>query len=218
LAAYGLYVDRLGAWDLHDLELILAAISDLMEKAGWDIQDFRNAMGINGGPNAAYPNGIKLVRETEAIYKGKVEDWDGLFTGQTQYNGDIMHMVKSGSLTFYDQTFKDDLRAKVAIVHELAHAWDFAADNYLSNTMSSRTGAKMEGETYQWGSESPASLYGRSDQYEDWAEAVAATVYPQWGEFKDEAGNARMRSDSTRARYVRDQMTLFSSCGITRRC
>jgi hypothetical protein len=103
---------------------------------------------------------------------------------------------------------------KAMIVHELAHAWDHASYErgahypimelfYEYRSLSQR----ME-EATQGGKGQRASEYANASREEDWAEAVAAMVYPNARNYRTYDRETRIYTpniDQTRACFVRAQ-------------
>lgn len=164
LSNYGISLDNLFDWISSDLGLIIQAVSDLRNAAGWSFSDFRAAMG----------GGVNLLRASTSF----------LGYAAVQNNGQI---------TFYDSAFAspagtaDSLRI---IVHEFAHRWDEASGSKLTHNMVSATGGRHRRciDAFGW-----CDVYVRGDigatprdfdqkyyddPYEDFAESVAITVYP----------------------------------------
>lgn len=87
------------------------------------------------------------------------------------------------------------------LVHEQAHAMDVASDRRLSNRMMAATGSRYENGTYV-PQGSLSSSYSRHNSGEDFAETVAAAVYPGYSEYYN-ASTGKSHMGTSRANYIR---------------
>jgi RHS repeat-associated protein len=211
LRKYGLNVANSNEWTLRELALILESINDLMHKAGWSISDFRHAMGITNDYQ------IDLVRQNA---DPKDPESPGEF--------------KPGQLLIYDASsgFTNDAFKRL-VVHELAHAWDYAAGHStigltggyaLAQAMAADVGAYDTQDclplfgcgvaVHHQGPEMAASPYGSGEMDEDWAEAVTAVVYGDVHQDNPipgiDPGVPRLPHDSKRAAFV--NRMFFAYC------
>lgn len=162
----------------------------------WDVDRFKAAMGLSSG------SVIDIARErSSGEYLVVTDDyWD-----------------RPTKITFYNGTFSNPDGATWVVVHELAHVWDAAQNGSISSGLQERTGStgfvrrKNDG-TCAWGplcytaKGTTASGYGGADAREDWAESVAATVYPTNGRYMIDGVNRwDATNDYTRREYVREQ-------------
>lgn len=111
--------------------------------------------------------------------------------------------------------------AQMTAVHEFAHVMDFASripsnDGVLSNNMAAATGSYigctsyldciLNGGSHYIAGGTPASDYGRQNRYEDFAEAVTATVFPDDPRYTQDG---KLRMDVTRQRYVQQMFSDY---------
>jgi hypothetical protein len=150
-----------------------------MNVANWSAEDFRNTMGT-----------IYLVRE----HKCECDTADSTAYGGTGQLEDGSHVIVMFDAAFTQTGRKE---ARRTFVHELAHVWDSRQGGALSRGMEKETGGKTSGGVYTPGGK-PASSYARNSREEDWAEAVAASVYPYYARY-------RGGMDNIRRDYVQDK-------------
>ncbi len=136
-----------GLWHLDELRTVLQAIQDFSQVAG-GIEPTRRAIG-----------GAMFVRVREGI---------------TAHHG-------FGYITLADYTFSQNgerasLGPRIAIVHELAHYWDWKSGN-LSTKLLNQCGHLSRGLPQR---EIAPTMYGRTALAENWAESVAGYVYPEY--------------------------------------
>jgi RHS repeat-associated protein len=192
LEALGLTVVELWDWQSQHLEWILEAINDLMSAGQWSVATFKANMGIATGGTIDLIRGGKHPKNWFAAVNDK----------------DLLHANQS--ITFYDDLFdqgKD--KVKFYAVHEFAHIWDNAQGRSLSADLQDYTGSTGFRRNWPIGScnfgtacytpkGNTVTGYGRADAMEDWAETVAASVYPR-SRFVAHLDPARMR-------YAREQI------------
>jgi len=135
-----------GLWTLSQLETVLGAVEDFARVAG-SVEATRQAIG-----------GAKFER----IGRGQTAHWG------------------FGRITLADHTFNQKkLRAvlgpRIAVVHELAHYWDWKTNNPWQK-ITSPSGDLARGLPTEDG----PTAYGRSKLCEQWAESVAGYVYPEY--------------------------------------
>ena len=142
------------------------SIRDLKAAAGWDTGSYVSTMSGNG----TYT--LQLKRAASYI-------WD------SNRPADVAQRGNSITMTVYDALFRDtkDMQ-RFNMVHEQAHVWDAATGGALSGNMMKATGS---GYTW-WGQYQPkgatSSTYLTTHR-EDWADTVAAAVYPGKGRSVD---------------------------------
>lgn len=163
-------------WDLvnklWELQAILKGLHLLMVKAGWNYTDFQYAMGISQGVNVVIQRG----------------GGNGNTFAETSYDSGFLGLgQRRATITFYDIAFKQSgdygdavTTAGANAVHEFAHAWDFAHDGRETSALVRMTGGGYD--PWPLGAYRPGgtttSGYGATSAREDWAETVAAAVYP----------------------------------------
>jgi hypothetical protein len=194
-------------WELDELWLIIEALNDLLHAAGWSIEDFRSALGING------TSGIRLTKNT-AKYRdawgGDARTFDPCAAPGASCLTSILDVdfdTISGSYAKGSNAYHQ--MVKFVFVHELAHVWEQRTGNRggpratdmqnAAEDLEMKTGKKQHPAGNPAHPEGKLMNDGSSNPHEDWADAVAATVYPNvpW-----------VRSDwlsSDRAGYVRSQ-------------
>lgn len=184
-----------GNWATEELEWVLEAIHKMMSVAGWDVDDFKDAMGmLNGGT-------LVFRREAEAVSSdGALSYVDSAPIGNT-------------TLHFYGATFHHRETALYATVHELAHAWDKAHAWSYSRDLMDKTNSVHYWETrgyvpflkyYQGGVS--ASDYAKTNEREDFAETVAAAVFADDPAVRAVSGADLSDINSqTRLEFVRDK-------------
>jgi hypothetical protein len=148
------------------LNLILDAIADMMAVFDWDVGDFKYAMGITDQRRIKIKFTDRLPGGKGADELGRADtDVDG--SPILWLDGDVSRLRTEG---------------KSIVVHELAHIWDAAHDHGYTIGMAERSGSVDANGNWD-PSPGSASDYGKTSPAEDWAEAVAACVYPQLGRF-----------------------------------
>jgi RHS repeat-associated protein len=184
LKQHGIEVQNLWDWLSGELGLMLQGVQDIRKVANWTPEDFARAMG-----------GVDLVR---GACGGPNCNWYGV-----HYSGGWQR----STIVMFDLAFNSGAAtAMYTIVHELAHVWDYISGRRLSNGLMRSTGGtyscNLLGKCkYNWEGK-PASEYAKGNQREDWAESVAATVYPTYERFTDRGVN---RMDDTRRNFVQNQ-------------
>ncbi len=196
LQGYGYRVYNLWDWMSHELELVLQGTQDLIAAAHWSVDQFKSAMA------------------------GRI----GLDRSHDPSAGGLAGYQNAGDITLYDGACNaGDAFAKRVVVHELGHQWDWASGAALSSALVARTGGEqtgcysigpyqfcLPGATYTPGESGtlpdPRNAHFTENQYEDFAESVAATVYGAY--------NAPFLG-SNRNEHVKD---LFARYGGYGRC
>ncbi len=170
---------QLAQWTDDTLRVVAESVRDLKAAAGWSISDYSDTMTNNGKYS------LRLNR-TSGYF------WDGNRPADVDMRGSTIIM------NVYDALFKDTPQTQhFNLVHEQAHVWDTATGGSLnggtmSGDMMNATGSSVNWfGGYQVGGV-PASSYGKNDQREDWAETVAAAVYPDGARAIDDRGNPLM--------------------------
>ncbi|MES4787649.1 MAG: hypothetical protein C4294_19650 [Nitrospiraceae bacterium] len=96
---------------------------------------------------------------------------------------------RSGSITLGDDVFNQqnltqaadkELGASIAVVHELAHIWDRGRTNLLQKFNPFIYGEISEGLKSYVANEKGPTAYALTNNVEDWAESVAAYIYPDY--------------------------------------
>ncbi len=133
-----------GLWQLKELNTILQAVEDFAAAAG-SVEATQKAIG-----GAIF----------ERVGQGTTAHW-GL-----------------GRITIADYTFAQSglrtwLGPKIAIVHELAHYWDWKTGNVWSKALN-HSGHIVQNLPHEIG----PTFWGRTNPAETWAEDVAGFVYP----------------------------------------
>lgn len=192
LGQYGItVVNAWQDWTFGAIQLLLTALYDLIRVAGWDHvspTDVKNILTNNGAITAIY------------VYRGGA---NGTGAGVLQYR----ESDRSAHITLWDAAFETGRRGdpaddmtKRTFVHELAHVWDFANGGSLSQGIETATGgATLDDGTYHVGGH-PASSYAEESREEDFAESVAASVYP---DMKMYTHKGKRNMDRARRLYIR---------------
>lgn len=162
--------------------MTLHAIQDFLAAAAWSVDDFQRAMN---GP-------VRLLR----------------FRGVKPENSDTQGEGWSGNMVLWDPAFQQGGElTKFVVVHELGHVWDHTYDERISAGFWADTRGP-HGEDLEPGRE-PSGQPG-NDPRENWAESLAATVYPG---FRDVVNP---NFGGIREREVRDMFRAFAAapdCG-----
>ena len=139
-------------------------------KGGWELADLKTVQ--NAVSDFAAKAGGTLVAHT-------------VLGGVTIRRGSNSFQLRSG-IELTDSTFnqagvRKEFGPKIAVVHELAHYWDWKTGSFWSKMMNT-PGALVNGITAPVGigNESAPTLYGQTNEQEDWAETVAMYVYPEY--------------------------------------
>lgn len=205
-------------WNVEELRLIDTALDALQSTAHWS----DGAMKRNLAPTGVQTMLKRRIRS----------DWYG--------------EAPFPDVFLYERTFQErDTMLQITVVHELAHIWDFGSKpKYtLSDGLIAATGGTQPlvtrcvdqlkhevvgrwfclGKNQAWQpvriydpKGTPASAYGASALTEDWAESVAAVVFPQHPRYTHIAydswwnritGNGHMVAniDTVRVTYVHEQ-------------
>jgi RHS repeat-associated protein len=195
-AFHRLGISLQGLWKLPELIGVLMGLHDLLDKARWSYGDFQHAMGMDdfiGRDSLIFDN----RRREGASFAGSLAGADATKHSAYEYSIGAAHVVE-----FYEGAFTGDaLWLQVVTVHEVAHALDDASSGALSRGMMAVTGGRDEvtgvscgpggvcGARTKYTTDPargrPLSGHGGDSSYEDFAEAVAAWVYPTYGEFRD---------------------------------
>ena len=183
LAEYGIFLR--GTWPLEYLLDALQGVRDLAAAAGWSPTDFRNAMGGHEGRTTLfvyeehYTVGEQLGGADERR-NPSFEYYDGIL-GQ---NHNVIAFIGSAMRS----AKPEDRRYRV--VHELAHAWDSSSHDHLGYDLAHTTHSQWiptsanpnnPGYKYAPGDRAVSGYY--TNEQEDFAESVAATVYPHYSAF-----------------------------------
>jgi RHS repeat-associated protein len=168
---------NLDEWSLQELDWIIEAMTDLLNRVmhyGGTYQDFRNIMGIEGSAlvdlvnvyenkGAAYED----LRRKCAIGGGACTNGTGTQVGLNPsdlYN----RWYGSGQNGSFKQYYK------YMLVHELGHVMNDRREDEYANGLGEKVGSC---DRYGCTREKSVSERG-NDDLEDWAETVAAEVYP----------------------------------------
>jgi hypothetical protein len=148
-------------WTPETLRVVAESVRDLKAAAGWDRSAYVDTMTANGKYN------LRLDRADSYF-------WDSSRPADVRMRGNTILM------TVYKALYDGDLSMqRFNLVHEQAHVWDFASGGAMSTNLKEATGS-----TYSWFGLGPyipngaTSTKYRPDHLEDWAETVAAAVYP----------------------------------------
>jgi RHS repeat-associated protein len=90
--------------------------------------------------------------------------------------------------TFTQPGLRAELGPEIAVVHELAHYWDWKSGNLWSKLFDLQ-GRNARGMAAFTGDESGPTAYGRTNTSEEWAESVAMYVYPAYRDLLVAEGN-----------------------------
>jgi hypothetical protein len=190
------------------MQAVLRGIRALMTAAHWTYDDFQHAMGI--------ADGWALVME-------RVHEKSG--PNDAAAYEEPLGTKKANKITFYDSAFDpsnlDD--ASAIAVHELAHVWDgptAGCQLFGWGCLNGDMLQKTEGYSDFGGVYIPG--HGEVSQYvskggkgnnptEDFADAVAAYVYPKNSRYTDEAGSplSGYAVNSTRWLYVMQKFAEY---------
>lgn len=150
LAPCGLLLRADDAWQEDELRMVLRAVADLLDAAGWSPGAFARALG----------GAITLTRDRD----------HPIVTDATGTRRPILGLYDAGQRTLTVNNWSFDARTggeeggRRVLLHELAHAWDGRSRYRLSWWL-------------QWYPGTRASDYARASRFEDWSEAVMGTVY-----------------------------------------
>jgi hypothetical protein len=138
--------------------------------------------------------------------------WDGNRPADVDMRGSTIIM------NVYDALYRDTPQIqRFNLVHEQGHVWDTATGGSLNGGTMSSGMMQATGSSFNWfrqyqPSGVPASTYGKNDQREDWAETVAAAVYPD-GARSVILGTSNPQMGAARQNYIKPflpQAALFS--------
>jgi hypothetical protein len=182
LSSYGIDLknsDVIGVliWTWEELAEIVYGIQKLMYVADWTVEAFKWAMGISDTDRSTR---LTFVRSLGC----------GELSAAACTNG--RHEIWFTASAFDGSTGR---RGAAAAVHELAHIWDLTQEargqGYLSTQYMEATGGHEERQCvvilcreprYVPGGD-PVSERGKKNQFEDFAESVAAYVFPDEPDF-----------------------------------
>jgi hypothetical protein len=174
---------QLAEWTYDTLHVIAESIRDLKAAAGWSATDYVDTMTNNGAYN------LRLDRMTSYF-------WDSNRPADVDVRGStiIMHV--------YDALFRDIPATQLFnLVHEQSHVWDAATGGTMSANMMQATGSKYDW-LLQYQAKGATSTQYLVDAREDWAETVAAAVYPDGERSRDkETKNPQM--GTMRQNYIK---------------
>jgi RHS repeat-associated protein len=187
-------IDLEGDWSLAELMKVLDGIEKLLTEAHWSVEEFKFAMGIEG-PGISNPRKLVLARVKEDRKNDAFESYDW------QHN--------ANRIEFYNGAFGTNNTGRVA-VHELAHAMDSSSGDMWSAWLAGATGSGL-GLSSEWpfvryNAKEPVSEYGGTNWYEDFAESVAATVYPDDPRYNDPRYPKSSEGYQTRTDFVRTKV------------
>jgi hypothetical protein len=169
--------------DVDELIAILEGIHALMAKAGWNYTHFKRAMGIEAGGKVIFSR-----FHGDAPFRSNV-------AADAYTDPELNPFVpRTQRVTFYDKAFQAGIFGTAAqttakiTVHELAHVWDYVSGGKESQDFVNATGgtyiyafpsgSRAGGWHYTPGG-TTAGGYAPTNPGEDWAESVAAAVYPE---------------------------------------
>jgi RHS repeat-associated protein len=190
----GFKFERLSDWNHSELLLLLEAVGRLLRAANWDVEDFKEAMGIGSEESGRPRDYILMAKSPVDVPIGQTPD------GRTLYNGMLTEGNMPGlpnraiRITVFPIAFTNHPDGKETVhgyIHELAHVWDIAySDTHNGETLS---GNSPGGDT------------------ESWAESVGAAAYPE-----SRPGYDIEHPD--RLAYVRTKFSQASYCDRTGLC
>jgi len=139
-----------GAWELSDLNQVLAAVAQFADAAGGS-EAAQLAIG-----------GVAIYRVAEG--------------GTYQYKASI----QLDDAVMNQTGLRKELGPQIAVVHELAHYWDWKMGGPLSKFLN-MPGALSRGMRAAVGGEPGPTWWARNGGFaEDWAESAAAYVIPRY--------------------------------------
>jgi len=171
-------VQGFGHWKSEELATLLASFRDWYIATGWTRSDFLRNMGNQRA---------RFERISFAGLDGNFRPTND--PDQVRHAGACIGCDADGAIIISDNVFAgDELFARSILVHEMAHQWDFSSGQALSKGLVNTTGGRTDnagnyfqlpgGRTTMGEYDQRASDYGTSDRKEDFAESVAATIYP----------------------------------------
>jgi RHS repeat-associated protein len=177
---------QLADWELTELFLFAEAIYDLKVAAGWSAADYWDALTANR----------KYTLHVDRLH---------VSTDDPNRPADAPFPNERGELRIrlFDVLFKSsapDIR--VVMVHEMAHVWDHSTGGKLSNNMMAATGSRYEGNGTVYLPVGGASSAYTPNHLEDWAETVAAAVYPKHPNYTSRSTGKLLMGES-RQNYIR---------------
>jgi hypothetical protein len=188
---------------------MLQAIYDLLRNADWSVEDFKRALA--GDDN----RGTVFVKREKPEWYEEIGGADPSNSAFQYYSGDctLIGCTNENVVSFYNGAFSSgDQWLKVVTVHELGHAWDSASDDRISGEFMDYVGAGYKqkcgpgycDEYYDPGKAIPLTDHGAKNHYEDFAESVAAAVYPNYHLFR-----GQLEKSGKRINYVNRQFAKF---------
>ena len=112
----------------------------------------------------------------------------GVTIGRGSGSFQLYSTIELADSSFNQVGFRKDLGPRIAVVHELAHYWDWKTGGFWSK-ITNTAGEKASGMAAFVGQESGPTDYGRKNIQEAWAESVAMYVYPQYAQIIQSEGN-----------------------------
>jgi hypothetical protein len=118
-------------------------------------------------------------------------------------------------MNVYNALFDHEDLASFNLVHEQAHVWDAATGGAMSNNLATTTGSYSKFIPHALPKYIPSGTTASgyfTDRREDWAETVAAAVYPS-GERSKDLLTSNPRMGTLRQNYIQaflPQAALFS--------
>ena len=176
----GITIKNPDNWTTSELASTLNGVQRLLHAANWSIADFKFAMGIALGTRLYF----ERVRRADQYAAETI-----VIPDPSAANG--VGVV----VTFYNGAFADTIARRqrnspgVVTVHELAHVWDINSGCVLSAGLYKATGGYYDfpfvpGGKYHPGGTAPSG-YAGTDQFEDFAESVAAALFPESKRFQN---------------------------------
>jgi RHS repeat-associated protein len=138
-----------GNWSLLQLQIVLNSIKDMSASMG-GIDRFKDQL-----------NGLRFKRDPKGV---------------TGHNRGVIYLA---DYTFNQSGLRETLGPKIAIVHELAHAWDQKTGGPLAWLVNG-SGVIGKSMANAIGNEDAPTWYGTRNIGEDWAESAASYVYPEY--------------------------------------
>jgi hypothetical protein len=189
-----------GATTAYDeLHLVAQSILDLKTAAGWSITDYADTMTGNGKYS------LRLNRASGYF-------WDGNRPADVQTPGWGSTTI---TMNVYNALFDHENLASFNLMHEQAHVWDAATGGAMSNNLATTTGSYSKFIPHalpKYISSGTAASEYHPDRKEDWAETVAAAVYPD-GARSVKSGTSDPQMGTMRQNYIQPflpKSALFS--------
>ncbi|MDE3091022.1 MAG: RHS repeat protein, partial [Chloroflexota bacterium] len=157
----GVHIDPAG-WTAGELQTIYKALNRFSSAVG----------GVEAAMNAI--GGV-----TFAVNNGEWRDSQGQL-----YAGTVKELIRLPHAHFQQQGLRQGVGPEIGIVHELAHYWDWKTGDLVSQFLNAPGWivTQMATQGYLCGvyCEKGPTGYGRKNPQEQWAESVAAWVYPEY--------------------------------------